>query len=334
MPTFFEKAYGCLAGLALGDALGMPTEMLTPEQIRAEYGGVDGLLVPFPWHPHSLLPTGSVTDDTEQALALADVYLSTGAMSAEDTARALLGWAEAKGERILLYAGPATRKALDALRGGANPRESGTSGTTNGAAMRVAPVGIVNAGDRARALNDTVESCLPTHGTTLAISAAAAVSFAVGEAMTETATAESVLAAAKEGAVQGRQFGSWVWTPPLEARIDLAVRIVREAQDHQAALASLYGSVGVGIEVTESIPTALALVSLFDGQPMPAITAASRLGGDSDTIGAIAGAICGALTGIEGIDAKLLARITSANGFDLEHTARGLAQVADRRRRP
>lgn len=334
MTTFFEKAHGCLAGLALGDALGMPTEMLTPEQIRAEFGTSTGLLSPPPWHPHAALPTGSVTDDTEQALALADVYVRTGGMSAEAMARALLGWADAKGERILLYAGPATRKALEGLRNGANPRESGKSGTTNGAAMRVAPVGIVNAGDRATTLADTVESCLPTHGTTLAISAAAAVSFAVAEAMTGSASVDTILAAAKEGAEQGRQFGSWVWTPPLEARIDLAIRIVREAHNVEAALAGLFGSVGVGIEVTESIPTALGLVDLYHGQPMPAVVAASRLGGDSDTIGAITGAICGALTGIQAIDRSLLARISAANGFDLEQTARGLANAANRRRHP
>lgn len=333
MPTFLDRAYGCLAGLALGDALGMPTEMLTPEQIRAEYGAADGLLSPPPWHPHAALPTGSVTDDTEQALALAAVYLETGALSAEAVARALLAWAEAKAERIQLYAGPATRRALEALRSGTDPRQSGKAGTTNGGAMRVAPVGIVNAGDRAAALLDTVESCIPTHGTTLAISAAAAVSFAVCEAMTETATVDSVLAAAGQGAVQGRQFGAWVWTPPLEARIDLAIRTVRKAADQEAARAGLYGSVGVGMEVTESIPTALGLVALYDGQPMPAVLAASRLGGDSDTIGAIAGAICGAFAGIQAIDGKLLANIAVVNGFDLEQTARGLAQVARRRRR-
>jgi ADP-ribosylglycohydrolase len=334
MPSFLEKAYGCLAGLALGDALGMPTEMLTPEQIQAEYGATTGLLRPPPWHPHAALPVGSVTDDTEQALALAEVYLQTGSLSAEAAARALLAWAEAKGERILLYAGPATRKALEALRSGADPRESGNTGTTNGAAMRVAPVGIVNAGDRAGALRDTIESCLPTHGTTLAISAAAAISFAVCEAMTEKATMNNVLEAARQGAAEGRQFGAWVWTPIIEARIDLALRIIREAKDQSTALADLYHSVGVGIEVTESIPTALGLVALYDGQPMPAVLAASRLGGDSDTIGAIAGAICGALSGIQAIDRRLLARISKVNRFDLEQTARGLAQLANHRKRP
>ena len=99
----FAKAYGCLAGLALGDAMGCPTEFLTPEQIAAEYGRVEGLVSAPAWHPHGVLPPGRVTDDTEQALALAGVYLRDGRMSAEGMSRALLDWAGMRGERLALY---------------------------------------------------------------------------------------------------------------------------------------------------------------------------------------------------------------------------------------
>jgi ADP-ribosylglycohydrolase len=324
MPTPLEKAYGCLAALALGDALGMPTEFLTPERIAAEYGPSVGLLAPLSWHPHFSLPTGSVTDDTEQAMALAGVYLRHGTMTAERAADALLAWADSKGDLIDLYSGPATRRALQALRGGADPRDSGKAGTTNGAAMRVAAIGIVHAGDEQAALHDTVEASLPTHGTTLAISAAAAVSFAVAEAMTKGATVDSILLAAQRGAVEGRGFGSWVWTPLLEHRVALAVQLVRDAPDETSALQGLYRTIGVDMAVTESIPTAFALVALYGGQPMPAVLSASRLGGDCDTIGAIAGAVCGALTGIQALDRELLDRVTRVNGLDLEDTARGL----------
>ena len=143
----FDKAYGCLAALALGDVLGMPTEFLTPEQIAAEDGRVEGLVAPPAWHPHTPLPRGSITDDTGQALALAGVYLRYGRMTAEAAAQAPLEWAEAHQEHLELYIGPSTRRALEALRAGADPRQSGQAGKTNGAAMRVAPAGIVRAGD-------------------------------------------------------------------------------------------------------------------------------------------------------------------------------------------
>ena len=338
--TAFAKAYGCLAGLALGDALGMPTEFLAPERIAAEYGSLRGLVAAAPWHPHAALPFASTTDDTAQALALAAIYLRGQPMTAERAAQALLAWADAEGPRLELYAGPSTRRALAALRQGADPRQSGQHGSTNGAAMRIAPVGIVHAGDFAATLADTVQACLPTHGTTLGISAAAVVSYAVCEAMTDGATVESVLAAAQRGAVEGRQHGTWVWTPPLEHRIALAVRLVREVatasrhrlgemSDEAAACQALYQYIGVDIAVTESVPTAFGLVALTGGDPQRAVLCAAQMGGDTDTIGAIAGAVCGALSGIEAIDRDLLATVEEANGLHLAHTARGLLAAAD-----
>jgi ADP-ribosylglycohydrolase len=328
----FAKAYGCLAGLALGDALGMPTEFLTPERITAEYGAVAGLVAPASWHPHAVLPYASTTDDTAQALALAGIYLRGEPMTAERVAHALVAWADAEGPRLELYAGPSTRQALAALRNGADPRQSGRHGTTNGAAMRIAPVGIAHAGDFAATLQDTVEACLPTHGTTLAISAAAAVSYAVCEAMTEHATLESVLAAAQRGAIDGRQHGTWVWTLPLEHRIALAIRLVRETTDEAAARTALYQYIGVDIAVTESIPAAFGLVALAAGDPQRAVLHAAQIGGDTDTIGAIAGAVCGALSGIDTIDRDLLATVEKANALNLAHIAAGLIALQSRSR--
>ena len=71
-----DRALGALTGLAVGDALGMPTQTLPREAVLAS-GGVTGFRAAAPDHPlaHGL-PAGHVTDDTEQALLLADVLLS------------------------------------------------------------------------------------------------------------------------------------------------------------------------------------------------------------------------------------------------------------------
>jgi len=328
----YSKAWGCLAGLALGDALGMPTEFLTPEQIVAEYGSVE-TLVPAPrWHPHAVFPPGRVTDDTEQALALAQVYLREGCMNADAAARAILDWAAAQIGHLERYLGPSTRRALDLLSTGTSPRESGHGGKTNGAAMRIAPVGIVNGGDLDRALQDTVEASLPTHGTTLAISGAAAVAFAIASAMDRAATLDSVLEAAMEGAIRGRQHGNWTWTPPIEKRIELALQFVRQAENEAKALQSLYEIIGVDLTVPESIPTSFGLVALAEGDPMQAIRYAANLGGDTDTIGAVAGAICGALRGIQSMDRAMLAKVEEVNSLHLEIVALQLAAVGKIRR--
>lgn len=328
MHSLFEKAYGCLAGLALGDALGMTTEFLTPQQITEHYGWVDSLVSAPPWHSHARLPRGRITDDTGQALALAGVYVREGTMSAEAAARALLRWADEQGEHLDLFLGPSTRRALAALRAGAGPRESGREGKTNGAAMRAAPIGIVHPADFDGALRDVVEAALPTHGTRAAISAAAAVAWAVAEAMRADATVESVLERAMAGAVRGREHGAWVWTAPLERRIALARRLVGEAEDERAALQALYDYVGVDLTVTESVPTAFGLVELAGGDPMRAVIYAANIGGDTDTIGAIAGAVCGALQGIEAIDGELLRQVEEVNRLGLGQVATDLAAIA------
>ena len=311
----------------MGDALGMPTEFMTPEQIAAEFGRVENLVAAPAWHPHVALPLGSITDDTGQALALAEVYLRDGRMTAEAAGRALLEWAEGCGEQLALVMGPSTRRALEVLRAGADPRQSGRKGKTNGAAMRVAPVGIVQAGSLEAAVADTIEACLPTHGTTLAISGAAAVACAVAEAMRNDPSLDDVLEAAMEGAVRGREHGAWTWTPPLETRIGLAIQQVRSAEDDAGALQALYGVVGVDMLVTESIPTALGLVVLAAGDPMRAVRYAANLGGDSDTIGAIAGAICGAWKGSDALDGAMVAQVEGVNRLDLETVARGLVAM-------
>jgi ADP-ribosylglycohydrolase len=327
--VLFKKAYGCLAGLALGDALGMATEFLTPQQIKEHYGWVDGLVSAPSWHPHADLLRGRVTDDTGQALALAGVYTRDGVMSAESAARALLRWADEQGEHLDLFLGPSTRRALAELRAGTDPRESGRTGKTNGAAMRAAPIGIVHPGGFDGALRDAVEAALPTHGTPVAISAAAAVAWAVAEAMRADATVESVLDEAMVGAIRGREYGAWVWAAPIERRIDLARRLVREATDERVALQALYDYVGVDLTVAESVPTAFGLVKLAGGDPMRAVIYAANIGGDTDTIGAIAGAVCGALQGIEAIDGDLLRQVEEVNQLGLEQVAVDLVAVSE-----
>ena len=78
MDPRLSHAHGALAGLALGDALGMPTQAMSPEQIRAVYGTITGLVDGDASQPYAPgMPAGSTTDDTYQALTLAS-FLGRG----------------------------------------------------------------------------------------------------------------------------------------------------------------------------------------------------------------------------------------------------------------
>src|SRR5215470_10848872 len=124
----------------------------------------------------------AIGDDTEQAVLLARLVVAGGGeVDAGDLARGLLAWEEsirARGSMDLL--GPSTRRALAALAAGAGAAEAGRSGLTNGAAMRIAPVGIATASRDAGLLEDRVVAASRlTHNTGIALAGAAAVAMAV-----------------------------------------------------------------------------------------------------------------------------------------------------------
>ncbi len=89
-----DRAWGALVGVAVGDALGMPSQTLSREEIAASYGRITEFLPPVTDHPVSHgLRAGQVTDDTEQTLLLADLLIrGKGSVEAGLWAQALLGW--------------------------------------------------------------------------------------------------------------------------------------------------------------------------------------------------------------------------------------------------
>ncbi len=312
------RIHGCLAGLALGDALGMPSEFLTPEQIRATFGRIETLQAAPARHPHHILRAGQVTDDTGQALAIAHACSPTGWISAETAARHLLAWEDSLPADILaVIEGPSTRAALQEIRQGGNPRQSGRNGKTNGAAMRVAAIGLLHAGDFAGARSAAIEASLPTHATGPALAGAACVACAVAAAAGADASLDSILRAAKEGADFGAAQGAWAWSTPLASRIDLAQRLVEGAANEDDALDALYRYVGVDMLVAESVAAAMGIVLLARGDPMKAVRLGANIGGDTDTIAAIAGQVCGALRGIDALDRGLVEQVENANGLNL-----------------
>jgi ADP-ribosylglycohydrolase len=333
-----ERARGALYGLAIGDALGMPGQMLSRQDIIERWGGVlTGFEPAPPGHPIAAgMPAGAVTDDTEQAVLLARLLVAGGGtVDARKLAMALASWEAdmaARGSRDLL--GPSTRRAIEAVQAGTPPEEAGSSGDTNGAAMRITPVGIAvsvtGAGGRIGPENLTalvdrvVEASRVTHNTGLALAGAAAVAAAVsagiGGATIPEAT-EVAVAAARLAA--GR--GHWVAGADVAARIEWATGLVA-ARPPLAAAELTHRLVGTSLATQESVPAAFAVLSVLPDEPWRACRLAASLGGDCDTIAAMAGAVSGACHGLAAFPADAVA-VIHAHSLGLSRLADSLLAI-------
>lgn len=199
-PTVASRAYGCLMGVACGDATGMPSSLMSPESISRVFSKpIDDFLPAPPGHIiHNGMVAGQVTDDTQITLVIADAILAYREVRSEKVVEMLIKWAERTHAFEGDFLGPTSARALHLLRKGGNLEDSGKFGDTNGAAMRIAPVGIVHPGNIEETVTDVVKVCLPTHNTDIAISGAAAVAGAISLALV-SGTLESALAGYWEG---------------------------------------------------------------------------------------------------------------------------------------
>ena len=320
-----DRARGALYGLAIGDALGMPTQMLSRAQITERWGPLlTGFEPAPPGHPIAAgMPAGAVTDDTEQAVLLARLLLA-GPVDPRELAAALVAWEldmAARGSLDLL--GPSTRRAVSAVVAGTPPEESGTGGDTNGAAMRITPVGIATAAGRLTALVDAVQrASMVTHNTSVALAGASAVAAAVSAGVAGASTVTEVTEVAVAAARLGGQRGHWVAGADVAARIRWAAGLAAGRAPEDAA-AVIYSLVGTSLATQESVPAAFAVLSAVPDDPWQACLLAASLGGDCDTIAAMAGAIGGAVHGLSAFPAHAVA-VIDAHGFALAELADAL----------
>jgi len=333
MDPRFSRAYGALAGLALGDALGMPTQAMSPQQIQTVYGHVTGLVDGDKSQPYAPgMAAGSVTDDTEQALLIASLLLKGHGsglnLDASEFSHALLAWEDSMIERGSLdLLGPSTKAALERVRAGENPLRVGGEGTTNGAAMRVTPIGIAASTSDRQLFADAVwSSCQVTHATRQGFQSAALVAAAVSLGIDAGAADVTDLLWKAVAFVRSLpERGAWSPEPDVVAATHRALKL---AAQPSSSLEWLAGQIGTAVAAAQAIPMAFALLAR---DPSPrALLQAANLGGDTDTIGAIAGAILGASLGVEVFDAYGLAQVEQVSQLDLPSVATDLLALRDR----
>lgn len=328
-----ERILGALYGQALGDAMGMPSELWPRTRVKAHFGWIDRFL-PGPEENNAAcyFNRAEFTDDTSMALCLADALLECeGKINPDLIGRNILAWAErfdAFNKNVL---GPTSKIALNAIRSGKPVAELENNGVTNGAAMRVSPLGCLLPTHCLDTFIDEVAlASSPTHKSDLAVAGAVVVAWAISRAIDGEPWAR-IVDSLPSIAHHAQQKRITTFSASLSARLELALKIVREANGVESASEQLYQVVGAGTSTIESVPCAIAMVELAQTDPNRCAILCANLGGDTDTIGAMATAICGALNGIGAISPDLKQELDAVNQLDFDRYATELVRLRQMR---
>ena len=283
---------GCLVGTAVGDALGLPAEGLSPQRQARLFGTID--------RHRFVLGRGMVSDDTEHTLMVAQA-ITVSAGEPEAFARALAHQMRIWFAMIPAGVGLATLRACLKLSVGVPPTRSGVFSAGNGPAMRAALLGVCFGDDPARLRALVRASSRMTHTDPRAEQGALAVALAAHLAASgtlDTLTFSSRwhdLTADTEGGIDGE----------LQHGVAAACQSATEGnmQDTPAFAASLGLANGVSGYVCHTVPVALHAALRHPADFRAAIAGAIACGGDTDSVAAIVGGIVGAGVGTAGIPA-------------------------------
>lgn len=285
---FQERVIGCFKALATGDAIGKQTETLSRADVQRWYPrGITG----FHGQPGEVIPRyvgkpyewriGETTDDTEQTLAVTRALLREGRVSHQAIGRELLQCKKSLHPGVSLWTfvqiGNASRIASE--------------GDGCGAAMRAAPVGVFYPSSGLEELIRGAYQCsIPTHGGQMAVCAAAAVAGAVSAAL-EGRSSPEVLTVALRASKEAESLRPSVEAPTITQSIaeiysDLAGRrhLVVDEIAHQY----------FPNKPQNIVPLAISLALVTQSAQETALLAVN-VGGDSDSVASIGGAIAGAL---------------------------------------
>lgn len=285
-----------LFAIAYGDAFGMPTEMMSCAEIKARIGYVNQFLPSQKsiYFDRQLAP-GSITDDTIFSLMLIDMIIEQdGVITTSAYVNKVLDWIndDLINKNVI---GPSTLKAFEAIKNGLSIEQTGIFGTTNGAAMKIAPIGLINIyNDEDHLIDDVYKICLPTHNTRVAISGAIVIAYIVYAFIKEKIDWSNIWVNIYRILDKVKHLGVDTSHALLSCRIKVVENIVTGGLNLEDKVDIIKTQIGTSMETLETVPTAIALAYLAQGDLKMCATMSANIGGDTDTIGAIACAILNA----------------------------------------
>lgn len=281
-----------MVGFGIGDALGMPTQYLSRDQIRTYYGGpITSFVRAHAGHASEFLPKASYTDETQMMLATAECIIECGRMDPARQAEALLSWYH----NTLPHRTPmrANELACKHLAAGKPWTKSGVFSAGCGAAVRMPPIGLFYYRDTEALVRAALDNCVITHTDPRARSGAVAVAYLIARLIQSTpqsSPGDQVLEVAD--CVQGID-------PDMAALLRWVTQIA-----HLPPEEALF-EIGTSSDALEVVPAAVYCLLKHPRHFAQAVLIAANAGDASDSIGALAGSFVGTLLGIEGIPAEM-----------------------------
>lgn len=286
-----DRFIGAIVGLAVGDALGRPTEFISTLDDLREKFGPEGVTDFEPdWHP-----AGTYTDDTQMTLAVARALIRAGSKSLDDLMEVMVDefieWNNSPDNDRA--PGHTCRIGCENLQEGKPWRVAGVAESKGcGSAMRTAPIGLFYHDDERRLIEIAHASSLATHGHPTALAAAAATALLVAWALHGDDPNEYPRRLTESmRSMNGDEVAALVEMIPSLLNRDpdkvLSDRALGEAWTGDSAVAS-----------------ALYCFCRYPQDYRKTVLTGANTVGDSDSIACIAGAISGAYNGIDAIPEK------------------------------
>jgi ADP-ribosylglycohydrolase len=354
MASLKDKFRGCIAGSWVGSAMGAVVEGWPREKVVQTYGRLDRLLP----YAHYIEFTdwqrdaGTTEDGIErQKLISTAIIEKKDRVLAQDVAAV---WRrDLVPEKMTYKQEPYDRSLLELLRSGIPAVELGRLshfGNVITMARVSHPLGLVNAGDPAGAADDSFEvGKLYMREFDFGLRWAALYNAGIAEACRPGATVASVIETIRRFANYRAETGSlykggaekWAYDTiarDVERAFDLGHRC-RSADElrekfEEIFFGGFYLTYGLA-QAHEIVSKGLALFALHQGDPRESIISATNFGRDTDCLAAIAGGLCGALSGASTIPREWIEQVNAATKKDpytnshltIEETADGLYEA-------
>ncbi len=286
-----DKFVGCMLGTHVGDALGMPVEGYDCKTIVANYGELRQML-------DARMGAGTYTDDTEMMIGIAESIVKYKGFNGKDMADKFVNlYNPERG-----YGG-GTVRALSLIKEGidwnfAGERVFGGGSFGNGSSMRIAPIGAFYYDDPNKLREVAYDSSRVTHAHPLGKEGAALQAFAVANAINldpseelnkQSFVSDLIRFVADEGEIYRTKL-----------------QYIKEFLEGVPHKAEVINKLGHDSSAPNSVPTAIYAFISHSHDFEDSVAYAVSLGGDTDTIGAMTGAISGAYHGKRGIPKRWL----------------------------